>query len=69
MGSSRTDCEQMTGRCVCKQGFQGMKCDICSDKNADETEKCPVNNGNRLLILVICFQFEIILVINSNHSD
>ncbi|GIY58962.1 hypothetical protein CDAR_451322 [Caerostris darwini] len=28
-GSVRDDCEQMTGRCVCKHGIQGMKCDIC----------------------------------------
>ncbi|GFY48023.1 hypothetical protein TNIN_260231, partial [Trichonephila inaurata madagascariensis] len=28
-GSIRDDCEQTTGRCVCKHGIQGMKCDIC----------------------------------------
>lgn len=28
-GSLRDDCEQMTGRCVCKPGVQGMKCDEC----------------------------------------
>ncbi|XP_054715534.1 agrin-like [Uloborus diversus] len=28
-GSVRDDCEQMTGRCVCKHGIQGMKCNIC----------------------------------------
>ncbi|GFW86653.1 hypothetical protein TNCV_4334371 [Trichonephila clavipes] len=28
-GSVRDDCEQMTGRCVCKQGIKGMKCDVC----------------------------------------
>nr|XP_042908817.1 agrin-like [Parasteatoda tepidariorum] len=28
-GSVRDDCEQMTGRCVCKNGIQGMKCNIC----------------------------------------
>lgn len=41
IGSSRTDCEQMTGRCVCKSGFQGMKCDICSELNNDE--QCPTD--------------------------
>ncbi|GFS87145.1 hypothetical protein NPIL_582581 [Nephila pilipes] len=30
-GSVRDDCEQMTGRCVCKHGIQGMKCDICPE--------------------------------------
>ncbi|XP_054266356.1 agrin-like [Macrosteles quadrilineatus] len=31
MGSVREDCEQMTGRCVCKPGVQGHKCDTCTD--------------------------------------
>ncbi|XP_067139294.1 agrin-like isoform X3 [Centruroides vittatus] len=31
-GSVRDDCEQMTGRCVCKHGIQGMKCDVCPFK-------------------------------------
>ncbi|CAH2254781.1 jg15379 [Pararge aegeria aegeria] len=30
-GSVREDCEQMTGRCVCKSGIQGQKCTICSN--------------------------------------
>lgn len=29
-GSVREDCEQMTGRCVCKAGIQGQKCTICT---------------------------------------
>lgn len=29
-GSVREDCEQMTGRCVCKPGIQGQKCTICT---------------------------------------
>ena len=28
-GSVRDDCEQMTGRCVCKPGVTGSKCNIC----------------------------------------
>ena len=28
-GSVRSDCEQMTGRCVCKPGVLGIKCDEC----------------------------------------
>ncbi|XP_041975389.1 agrin-like isoform X3 [Aricia agestis] len=30
-GSVREDCEQMTGRCVCKAGIQGQKCTVCSN--------------------------------------
>lgn len=29
-GSVRDDCEQMTGRCVCKPGIQGQKCTVCA---------------------------------------
>ncbi|XP_063988632.1 agrin-like isoform X5 [Diachasmimorpha longicaudata] len=32
-GSVREDCEQMTGRCVCKHHIQGQKCTICTDHN------------------------------------
>ncbi|XP_043286401.1 agrin-like isoform X3 [Venturia canescens] len=32
-GSVREDCEQMTGRCVCKPETKGHKCTICSDHN------------------------------------
>ncbi|XP_034935622.1 agrin-like isoform X2 [Chelonus insularis] len=32
-GSVRDDCEQMTGRCVCKPEIQGQKCTICTDHN------------------------------------
>lgn len=32
-GSMRDDCEQTTGRCVCKQAVSGMKCDACSASN------------------------------------
>ncbi|XP_073973798.1 agrin-like isoform X3 [Rhodnius prolixus] len=28
-GSVREDCEQMTGKCVCKPGVSGDKCDVC----------------------------------------
>ncbi|XP_026471084.1 agrin-like [Ctenocephalides felis] len=30
-GSVREDCEQMTGRCVCKPEIQGQKCTVCID--------------------------------------
>ncbi|XP_035220628.1 agrin-like [Stegodyphus dumicola] len=28
-GSVRDDCEQTTGRCVCRHGIRGMKCNVC----------------------------------------
>ncbi|XP_075738835.1 agrin isoform X2 [Rhipicephalus microplus] len=34
LGSVRDDCEQMTGRCVCKHGVQGMKCTECANSEA-----------------------------------
>uniref|UniRef100_A0A915KXC8 Agrin n=1 Tax=Romanomermis culicivorax TaxID=13658 RepID=A0A915KXC8_ROMCU len=32
-GSSREDCAQTTGRCVCKPGVVGQRCDRCSSKD------------------------------------
>ncbi|KAJ8896134.1 hypothetical protein PR048_001477 [Dryococelus australis] len=32
-GSVRDDCEQMTGRCVCKPGIHGQKCTVCTGEN------------------------------------
>ncbi|VEN44375.1 unnamed protein product, partial [Callosobruchus maculatus] len=32
-GSVRDDCEQMTGRCVCRPGVQGQKCTVCTSHN------------------------------------
>jgi len=29
LGSQRPDCEQMTGRCVCRPGVTGQKCNLC----------------------------------------
>lgn len=31
LGSVRPDCEQMTGRCVCRPNVVGLKCDRCQD--------------------------------------
>ena len=39
-GSAREDCDQMTGRCVCKQGLQGMKCNICPDDTILDSTGC-----------------------------
>ena len=33
MGSVRDDCEQMTGRCMCRPGVTGQKCAVCSNGN------------------------------------
>ena len=31
MGSVRDDCEQMTGRCICRSGVTGQKCSVCTN--------------------------------------
>lgn len=31
LGSARDDCEQTSGRCACRHGVRGDKCDACSD--------------------------------------
>ncbi len=53
-GSVRDDCEQMTGRCVCKVGgIQGMKCDVCPEGMILGTDGCT--DGELYLIVFIGF--------------
>ncbi|XP_054168661.1 agrin-like [Oppia nitens] len=40
MGSVRLDCEQTTGRCVCKPGIYGTKCDVCHEGLILQPEGC-----------------------------
>ena len=40
LGSVRTDCEQATGRCVCKPGIEGLKCDTCPDGQGLSSRGC-----------------------------
>ncbi|XP_067139289.1 agrin-like isoform X1 [Centruroides vittatus] len=46
-GSVRDDCEQMTGRCVCKSNVQGMKCDICPPNTELGPEGCTDGSISR----------------------
>lgn len=39
-GSIRNDCEQMSGRCVCKPGLQGIKCSVCPEGTILEVDGC-----------------------------
>ncbi|VDO98563.1 unnamed protein product [Soboliphyme baturini] len=39
-GSVRDDCEQKTGRCVCKSGINGAKCDLCPDGSPITADGC-----------------------------
>ena len=45
VGSVRDDCEQMTGRCVCKSGITGNKCNICPNSQFLTQDGC--NDGKR----------------------
>lgn len=48
-GSVRDDCEQMTGRCVCKPGVQGQKCTVCTSHNKVLTRNGCVSGKNFFL--------------------
>ena len=39
-GSVRPDCEQMSGRCICKPGISGDKCDTCPNGSAVTPKGC-----------------------------
>ena len=39
-GSVRNDCEQMSGKCICKPGIKGDKCDICPDETQIQANGC-----------------------------
>ena len=39
-GSVRSDCEQNTGRCVCKPGILGAKCDTCPNGDKVTSSGC-----------------------------
>ena len=39
-GSVRDDCEQMTGRCVCRVAITGQKCNLCPDGKVLSPEGC-----------------------------
>ena len=51
VGSSRHDCEQMTGRCVCRTGFRGLKCDVCADGSPAEIYGCARGKHSHLSVL------------------
>ncbi|RWS15687.1 agrin-like protein [Dinothrombium tinctorium] len=57
-GSVRSDCEQTTGKCVCKPGISGMKCDKCPQGTVLGPEGCthasiayPING---LCVDIVC---------------
>ncbi|CAG2174259.1 unnamed protein product, partial [Oppiella nova] len=39
-GSVRSDCEQTTGRCVCKVGVSGVKCNECEPNSVLGVDGC-----------------------------
>ena len=59
-GSVRPDCEQMSGRCICKPGISGDKCDTCPDGSAVTPQGCEGCKQNTfdvfgILFLTVCF--------------
>ncbi|XP_074109510.1 agrin isoform X2 [Cotesia typhae] len=57
-GSVREDCEQMTGRCVCKPEIQGQKCTICTDHTKILTPSGCYSVDANPLIATSCNELE-----------
>ncbi|BET00155.1 Kazal-type serine protease inhibitor domain [Nesidiocoris tenuis] len=55
-GSVRDDCEQMTGKCVCKPGVRGDKCDTCSNSKHILTSAGCVNADSSTPVPTSCSQ-------------
>ncbi|XP_074600211.1 uncharacterized protein LOC141854438 isoform X2 [Brevipalpus obovatus] len=53
-GSVRDDCEQMTGRCLCKQGIKGTKCDECPQEMILGPEGCFHENLTKYYLDTSC---------------
>ena len=41
MGSDKGLCDEYTGKCQCKSGFSGDKCEICPDGSKTLLDGCP----------------------------
>ena len=41
MGSDKGQCDEYTGKCQCKSGFSGEKCEICPDGSKSLLDGCP----------------------------
>ena len=61
MGSLENRCDDVNGKCKCKSGFKGDKCEICPDGlvldidgNGISTKRCQMETiqGNYLYILL-----------------
>ncbi|ESO90468.1 hypothetical protein LOTGIDRAFT_71215, partial [Lottia gigantea] len=53
-GSIRDDCDQMTGRCMCKTSINGMKCNLCSDGNQLGPLGCEDDNRPKSCRDMVC---------------
>ncbi|KAL5014686.1 hypothetical protein ScPMuIL_008956, partial [Solemya velum] len=49
IGSSRDDCQQMTGRCQCKPGYMGQKCNKCQNGELISGGGCDHEPGQQLV--------------------
>jgi len=61
IGSASPDCDPDTGRCKCKVGFSGEKCEICPDGSISNSSGCSTSNLT-LKLKTISYSWVTILV-------
>lgn len=53
LGSARDDCEQTTGRCSCRHGVRGDKCDTCVDSMIFAQDGTCIHGKNFVQVLIL----------------
>jgi len=68
LGSLRQDCEQMTGRCVCRPGVTGQKCDLCPNGKRLSTTGCTGQSDHVTLLIWLTANVDLLTKQPTRHQ-